>query len=63
MYYSKNNLNLFKSFFKGREDAFAVRWKKENKSGYMSAYFYDPYRCRAHKMKGGPFQNFNEKSY
>lgn len=37
--------------------------KKKNKSGYMPAYFYDPYRYRAHKMKGGTFQNFNEKSY
>ncbi len=29
----------------------------------MPAYFYDPYRYRAHKMKGGTFQNFNEKFY
>lgn len=63
MNYSKENLTLFKSLFKGREDVFAVRWEKENKSGYMPAYFYDPYRYRAHKMKGGTFQNFNEKSY
>ncbi|MGG7036412.1 MAG: hypothetical protein ACI7YS_14630 [Flavobacterium sp.] len=26
----------------GREDVFAVRWKKGNKSGYMPAFFYDP---------------------
>ncbi|MGF7231719.1 TOTE conflict system archaeo-eukaryotic primase domain-containing protein [Arachidicoccus sp.] len=44
MYYCKENLNLFKSFFKGRDDVFAIRWEKENKSGYMPAYFYDPYR-------------------
>lgn len=42
---------------------FAVRWEKGNKSGYMPAYFYDPYRLRAHKMNGGTFQNFTEKSY
>lgn len=54
---------LFCSLFKGREDVFAVRWEKGNKSGYMPAVFYDPYRFRAHKMNGGTFQNFTEKSY
>jgi hypothetical protein len=29
----------------------------------MPAYFYDPYHLRAHKMNGGTFQNFSEKSY
>ena len=53
----------FRSLFKGREDVFAVRWEKGKKSGYMPAYFYDPYRLRAHKMNGGTFQNFTEKSY
>ena len=37
-----NQLQLFKSFFKGREDVFAIRWEKGNKSGYMPAYHYDP---------------------
>lgn len=62
----QNNLehiNIFKALFKGREDVFAVRWEKGNKSGYMPAYFYDPYRLRVHKMNGGTFQNFTEKSY
>ena len=31
--------------------------------GYMPAYFYDPYLYRAHKIKGGTFQNYNDKSY
>jgi superfamily II DNA or RNA helicase len=56
------NVHLFRSLFKGREDVFAVRWEKGSKSGYMPAYFYDPYRFRAHKMNGGTFQNFTEKS-
>jgi len=38
-----NQIQLFKSFFKGREDVFAVRWEKETKSGYMPAYFYCTY--------------------
>jgi hypothetical protein len=49
--------------FAGREDVFAVRWEKGNKSGYMPAYFYDPYRYRAHKMNGGTFHNFADKEY
>lgn len=58
-----NNIQLFKSVFAGREDVFAVRWEKGNKSGYMPAYFYDPYRYRAHKMNGGTFQNYPDKEY
>jgi superfamily II DNA or RNA helicase len=58
-----SQIQIFRSLFKGREDMFAVRWEKGNKSGYMPAYFYDPYRLRAHKMNGGTFQNFTEKSY
>lgn len=58
-----NQIQLFKSVFKGREDVFAVRWEKEKKSGYMPAYIYDPYMYRAHKMKGGTFQNYNDKTY
>jgi superfamily II DNA or RNA helicase len=60
---SPDNINTFRSLFKGREDVFAVRWEKGNKSGYMPAYFYDPYSLRAHKMNGGSFHSFTEKSY
>ena len=58
-----NQIQIFKSVFKGREDVFAVRWEKGNKSGYMPAYFYDPYVYRVHKMKGGTFQNYKDKTY
>lgn len=62
--YSDNeNLNLFKNLFKGREDVFAIRWEKGSKSGYMPAYQYDQYMYRLHKMKGGTFQNYNDKTY
>ena len=63
MYNHQEHINIFCSLFKGREDVFAVRWEKENKSGYMPAVFYDPYRFRTHKLNGGTFQNFTEKSY
>jgi superfamily II DNA or RNA helicase len=59
----QSNIDIFKSLFKGREDVFAVRWEKGNKSGYMPAYYYDPYRFRVHKMNGGTFQDYNEKSF
>ena len=57
-----NRIQLFKSVFKGREDVFAVRWEKGTKSGYMPAYFFDPYMYQAHKIKGGTFQNYKDKA-
>jgi superfamily II DNA or RNA helicase len=60
---TSDNIHIFQSLFKGREDVFAVRWEKGIKSGYMPAYQYDPYHYRAHKMKGGTFQNFLDKTY
>ena len=59
----ENQIQLFKSVFKGRDDVFAIRWEKGNKSRYMPAYHFDPYRYRAHKMKGGTFQNYTDKTY
>ena len=60
---TNNNLQIFKSLFKGREDVFATRWEKDNKNGYMPAYYFDPYRFRVHKMKGGTFQNYPDKTH
>lgn len=60
---SSGEISIFKSLFKGREDVFAVRWDKDNKGGYMPAYRYDPYLYRVHKMKGGTFQNYKDKTY
>lgn len=59
----QEHISIFRSPFKGREDVFAVHWEKGSKSGYMPAFFYDPFRFREHKMNGGTFQNFNKKSY
>ena len=59
----QTKIALFKSLFKGREDVFAKRWENDAKSGYMPVYFFDPYRLRAHKMKGGTFQNYPDKTY
>lgn len=56
-------IQLIRTMFKGREDVFAVRWEKGSKSGYMPAYQFDPYLYKMHRMKGGTFQNYNDKSY
>jgi superfamily II DNA or RNA helicase len=60
---SQEKIALFKSLFKGREDGFAIRWEKGSKSGYMPAYYYDPFRYRAHKIKGGTFDNYPDKKH
>ncbi|MFC2138904.1 DEAD/DEAH box helicase family protein, partial [Bacteroidota bacterium] len=57
-----SQINIFKSVFKGREDVFAVRWENGNKSGYMPAYSYDPYMYKLHKMQGGSFQGYTDKT-
>ncbi len=56
-------LTIFKSLFKGREDIYATRWEKGNKSGYAPAYTFDPYSFKMHRMKGGTFQNYTNKQY
>ncbi len=58
-----DQLVLFKSTFRCRLDVFARRWEKNGKSGYMPASFFDPYMYKAHRIKGGTFQNFNSKTY
>lgn len=55
-------IDLIRTLFKAREDVFAIQWQKKNKSGYMPAYFYDPYRYKLHRMKGGTFKNYNDKT-
>ena len=59
----QERLSLYKSLFNGREDVFALRWEKNNKSNYMPAYSFDPHRYRLHQVKGGTFQNFPDKTY
>ncbi len=46
---SGNQLLLYKSLFRGREDVFAIHWAKGTKSGYVPAKLYDPYFNRTHK--------------
>ena len=60
---TNEQIQLFRSLFKGREDVFALRWEKANRNGYMPAYSYDPYMYRLHKQNGGTFKNYKDKTY
>jgi len=61
--FTKDDIIYFLNLFKGREDVFALRWEKGNKSGYMPDYSYDPYHYRLHKANGGTFQSYAHKTY
>ena len=54
----QNKINIFRSIFKGREDVFAIRWEKGNKSGYMPAKAYDPYFYRLSKINKSENTNY-----
>lgn len=54
---------LFKNLFKGREDVFAVRWEKDDKSGYMPAYDFDWNEFNAYRVQGGRLKDFPNKKY
>ena len=62
---SKEQIELYKSFFRVREDVFAVRWEKPagrgKKKGYFPAYHFDPFMYKLYKMKGGTFSNYPDK--
>ena len=60
---SNEQLALYKSLFTVREDVFAIRWEKGNKKGYFPAYHFDPYMYKLHKMKGGTFSNYSDRSH
>jgi len=60
---TQKHINTFRNLFHGREDVFAIRWQKGKKKGYMPAYSYDPYMYRLHKMQGGTFKSYKDKSY
>lgn len=56
-------VNLIKSLFNGRQDVFAKQWSTGNKSGYMPVYSYDPYMYKLHKINGGTFKSYKDKTY
>ncbi len=56
-----DQIQLFMSLFKGRNDIYARRWEKEGKSGYSPAYEVDWTAFGAFKAKGGKFSDFPNK--
>ncbi|WP_410528411.1 TOTE conflict system archaeo-eukaryotic primase domain-containing protein [Segetibacter sp. 3557_3] len=56
--YSPEQIQLFKSLFRGRKDVFAIRWEKNGKSGYMPAYDMDWNQFATHKASGGSLKTF-----
>ncbi|SJZ96670.1 hypothetical protein SAMN04488128_10278 [Chitinophaga eiseniae] len=60
---TEEKLTLFQSLFKAKEDAFAIRWEKDGKSGYMPSYQMDWGAYKMHKHKGGTFSNFKDKNF
>jgi len=61
--FSTNQVGIFQSLFKGREDAFAVRWEKDGKSGYVPAYDFNWDKFAEHKLKGGTLRDFPNKQF
>lgn len=58
-----DHMILFKSFFRGRQDVYAIRWEKDGKSVYMPAYKVDWTDYRKHKSAGGSFKDYSKKEY
>lgn len=59
----KQNIELFKSLFRGRTDIYAVRWGKDGRSGYMPAYKVDWSEYKKHKAQGGTFKDYENKEH
>lgn len=59
----QNHISLFKSFFQGRHDVYAVRWEKGGRSGYMPAYKVDWSDYNKHKAAGGSFKDYSKKEF
>jgi len=58
---TNQDIELYKSLFRGREDIYAVRWERDGKSGYMPAYEVDWSNYEKHKLQGGTFSNYKDK--
>lgn len=63
MKYLELNIELYRSFFRGRKDVYAVRWEKGDRSGYMPAYQVDWNDYNRYKASGGTFANYKKKSF
>jgi len=61
LHINEEQLNLYMSLFRGRNDIYAKRWEKYGKSGYVPAYRFDWNEYLSHKARGGNFKDFTNK--
>ena len=61
--FSNEQIRIFLSLFRGREDVFAVRWEKDSKAGYMPAYDLNWDEFAKHKLRGGTLKDFPHKQF
>ncbi len=54
-----DKIKLYRSLFRGRDDAFAKRWDKTG--SYFPDYTFDWNEFNAHKASGGTIKNFQNK--
>lgn len=52
------HIKFYMSIFRGRDDIYARRWERDEKSGYYPAYHFDWNEFKAHKAKGGTIKTF-----
>lgn len=58
---AQENIFLYKSLFRGRQDIYAVRWEKDGKSGYIPACKIDWDDYNQFKAKGGLYKDYTKK--
>ena len=56
-----DQIQLFMSLFKGRNDIYAKRWEKDGRNGYSPAYQVNWQEFAVFKAKGGKFSDFQNK--
>ena len=61
--FSNEQIRIFLSLFRGREDVFAIRWEKDSKAGYMPAYDLNWDEFAKHKLRGGTLKDFPNKQF
>jgi hypothetical protein len=55
------NIETYRTLFRGRQDIYAVRWEKDGKTGYMPAYNVDWSDYNIYKSNGGSFKDYSKK--
>ena len=54
-------LSIYKDYFKGRSDCYAIRWEKDGKSGYAPSYSKEARFLSKDEKKKVPFKNRYDK--